>query len=507
MPDSGAARKAVGGMRRDRHRLGQETQIRQTLAYLRHRGAAAVAFWGYGFSQRGFDPVAAEELFQFVKQPGNGGCTIMIGVPNDWQTWTGEKLRLVEQYVSIIQPWNVGRYNSPDSAAAHVKAYVPGDQAWCQAHDKDYYAVIFPGFSWANLRAGQAPLNAIPRHGGSFFWSQAELVKQSHMDMAYVAMFDEVDEGTAIFKCTNNPPVGRFVTYEGLPSDRYLLLAGLAGRLLRGEQVAYPPAVPDPNQLTYRPAPLVQCYGGDMPLTASQVAALRQAFPATPVALLGATHTCSRWAFALQPALSPTALDWSEATAAGTLAHYPVALFAAGDEHFDADDTQVGAIVAALRAYVQGGGTLVILSGGRFPMYYPDSGNQANTLGLRLVFLAEGGAAYSVEVAPGLLQPPPPPWQPGKGLRARMPARNLYAPDVQYQALLPVIEPDTKVHVADAAAIIGPGGVLGSGRLVFLASDLLQHPQKEQILTAVLLQLAAPPPGTPPQPPAVVQPQ
>jgi hypothetical protein len=52
--------------------------------------------------------------------------------------------------------------------------------------------------------------------------------------MLYVAMFDEVDEGTAIFKCTNRPPVdpeATFLTYEGLPSDHYLKLTGRAGQL------------------------------------------------------------------------------------------------------------------------------------------------------------------------------------------------------------------------------------------------------------------------------------
>ena len=53
--------------------------------------------------------------------------------------------------------------------------------------------------------------------------------------MLYVAMFDDVDEGTAIFKCTDNPPVGEscFLTYEGLPSDYCLWLTGKAGELLR----------------------------------------------------------------------------------------------------------------------------------------------------------------------------------------------------------------------------------------------------------------------------------
>ena len=49
--------------------------------------------------------------------------------------------------------------------------------------------------------------------------------------MIYIAMFDEMDEGTAIFKCTNSPPTTDgvpFVGYEGLPSDYYLRLAGEA---------------------------------------------------------------------------------------------------------------------------------------------------------------------------------------------------------------------------------------------------------------------------------------
>ncbi len=45
--------------------------------------------------------------------------------------------------------------------------------------------------------------------------------------MAHVAMFDEVDEETGIFKVTNAPPSpGHFTTLEGLTSDLYLRLTG-----------------------------------------------------------------------------------------------------------------------------------------------------------------------------------------------------------------------------------------------------------------------------------------
>ena len=54
----------------------------------------------------------------------------------------------------------------------------------------------------------------------------------------YQAMLDEVDEATAIFKVTNNPPPpgdSTFVTLEGLPSDHYLKLVGQGARMLRKE--------------------------------------------------------------------------------------------------------------------------------------------------------------------------------------------------------------------------------------------------------------------------------
>ena len=56
--------------------------------------------------------------------------------------------------------------------------------------------------------------------------------------MLYIAMFDEVNEGTAIFKVSDNPPVSnvaKFVGMDGKPSDHYLWLTGEAGKMLRKE--------------------------------------------------------------------------------------------------------------------------------------------------------------------------------------------------------------------------------------------------------------------------------
>ncbi|MCJ7777759.1 MAG: hypothetical protein MUP16_05545, partial [Sedimentisphaerales bacterium] len=119
----------------------------------------------------------------------------------------------------------------------------------CNTNNKDYLPVMFPGFSWSNLIKDPTKLNQIPRVGGQFLWDQLYAdISTVGANMLYVAMFDEVDEGTAIFKITNDPPrpggVDMFVTpdFDGypLPSDEYLWLVGQACRALRGEITVSP---------------------------------------------------------------------------------------------------------------------------------------------------------------------------------------------------------------------------------------------------------------------------
>ena len=106
--------------------------------------------------------------------------------------------------------------------------------------------MVFPGFSWSNLsalRGQRAPKNAIPRLGGRFLWSQAVAAREAGAKCVYVAMFDEVDEGTAIMKCGGPRPVGNFVDLSDVPTDHYLWLSGQIGRMLRGN-ISPTPALP-----------------------------------------------------------------------------------------------------------------------------------------------------------------------------------------------------------------------------------------------------------------------
>jgi hypothetical protein len=97
--------------------------------------------------------------------------------------------------------------------------------------------VVYPGFSWNNLRRHQEGLLVLPRRGGEFYWEQFYELARLKVDSVYIAMFDEVDEGTAIFKVTDQPPVeGKFADYEGRPADWYLRLTREGVRMLRGQR-------------------------------------------------------------------------------------------------------------------------------------------------------------------------------------------------------------------------------------------------------------------------------
>jgi len=218
---------------RTRMKLGEDP------AYLHHRGNPVVAVWGVGFNdRRAYSLDDCRRLIEFLK---SDGCTVMLGVPTYWREQKNDALpdpalHEVMALADIVSPWTVGRYRTPEEAARYAGGTIQPDIAWCEAHHLDYLPVIFPGFSWRNMY-GQTT-SAIPRQHGEFFWRQFREAKNVGAAMLYVAMFDEVDEGTAIFKCTNEVPPeteAPFVTYEGLPADYYLRLTGQGARMLRGE--------------------------------------------------------------------------------------------------------------------------------------------------------------------------------------------------------------------------------------------------------------------------------
>lgn len=219
------------------------TNQKDKTTYLFHKNKPLVALWGVGFKDRAsghFEEVT--KLIDFFRNDSTvGGCSIQLGVPAKWRTLgedTDRDPRILEivKKADIIHPWFVGRFNSKDYEAFR-KGIIEGDVKWCQKNNISYAPTVFPGFSWHNLK-GDAPTNQIPRNKGKFYWKQMTGAIKSGAKMIYVAMFDEIDEGTAIMKCSHKVPIGKstFVPIDdAIPSDHYLWLTGMASKILKGK--------------------------------------------------------------------------------------------------------------------------------------------------------------------------------------------------------------------------------------------------------------------------------
>ena len=207
-------------------------------SYLYHNGKPLVAVWGIGFNDNrkyGFDE--AETIIEGLRKRG---YSILIGVPTHWRdlksdTLSDKRLHELILRCDVVMPWFVGRYTETTYPKYH--SLIRKDMRWARAHGIDYAPLCYPGFSWANMQRRGKGLQ-IPRHGGKFFQDQLDYCIDAGAKMLYIAMFDEIDEGTAIFKIAGNVPVpaprSEFVPLEeGVPSDLYLQLAGEAARRLK----------------------------------------------------------------------------------------------------------------------------------------------------------------------------------------------------------------------------------------------------------------------------------
>jgi len=214
--------------------------------YLHHRDRPVVAIWGLGFSDRSATPEQAAALVDFFKNHPNPRyrVTLVGGVPARWRTLSKDSRRdrrwaSVYRSFDVISPWTVGRFADERTTDRFYAKEVARDLDETRRLGIAYMPVVYPGFSWHNMKPESA-FNLIPRRGGRFYWRQVEHAVARGSTMLYGAMFDEVDEGTAMFKVAASARDAaadvRFVTMdidgEPLPSDWYLRLAREAQRAL-----------------------------------------------------------------------------------------------------------------------------------------------------------------------------------------------------------------------------------------------------------------------------------
>jgi hypothetical protein len=236
----------VGALESDWKYLVDTLKVTESPSYLHQNGKPVLAIWGLGFTGHPGTPQDAMTLVNFFEKNPDPTLqvTLVGGVPNHWRTLLNDSLPdpgWAAYYcaLNVISPWTVERFKT-DAQVDEYKSTMQQDMAVATQCGAEYMPVVFPGFS--NQNSGGSALNVTPRRGGNLYWRQVYNAVSIGAPMIYNAMFDEVDEGTAMYKIaatSNDQPAGvPLVALDAdginLPNDWYLRLAGAATQMLRG---------------------------------------------------------------------------------------------------------------------------------------------------------------------------------------------------------------------------------------------------------------------------------
>jgi hypothetical protein len=250
--------RLVAWLQADWKYLVDTLEVTASPRYLKDGGKPVLYLWGLGFTDRPGTPAHAARLVDWLTMSADPQyrVTLVGGVPAHWRTLDGDSKRdaawaRVYRSFDVLSPWTVGRFGDDAGADAYRARRLAADLAAATAAGKRYMPVVFPGFSWHNLKRGAS--NQIPRRGGAFYWRQVWNAVDAGVTMLKTAMFDEVDEGTAMFKLAPTaaklPTGASFVPLDAdgraLSSDFYLRLGGAATALLRGD-LPMSPTLPTP---------------------------------------------------------------------------------------------------------------------------------------------------------------------------------------------------------------------------------------------------------------------
>jgi len=223
--------KAIDQMKKDWRYLVDTMHITDSPRYLRHKGKPVLEIFGF-FTDR-FSGKDANAIIDAFDTHDKYAVTL-VGAGQWW--WQAEKdpdwHRAFRRFAAY-SPWDVGNTRREGDRVTAPMARWPEDMAEAKKAGMLLFPVIYPGFSWDNLTKKAPGSTIIPRRKGEFFNEQFQAADKLGVGQAFIAMFDEVDEGTAIFKVTNDYPIGaHFLGLEGMPSDAYLKLAGEGTKLI-----------------------------------------------------------------------------------------------------------------------------------------------------------------------------------------------------------------------------------------------------------------------------------
>jgi hypothetical protein len=229
-----------------------------TQQYLKEEGKPVVCIFGIGLTDRAqATPSSSLSLIRWLQAEG---LYVIGSGPYYWRTGGHDAASGFEEVhaaFDAIMPWAVGRYNTVTDFH-HILPQIEGDAQLTSRRNQGYAPIAYAGYSYRDSNK----INAIKRNAGQFFQAQADtFLKLKGTTFYYIAMFDEVQEGTAIYKFAANDSesaAGRpFVTasIDGVacPGDLYLRLAGQYAAAAKGAPT--PPLAPTPPPAPTPPTP------------------------------------------------------------------------------------------------------------------------------------------------------------------------------------------------------------------------------------------------------------
>lgn len=233
-------------------------------SYQYHHGRPVLAIAGPGLNSR---QATAQQTLEVVRQLREasepyGGLTLIIAGGSGWRTLnydvqSAPEWAQVYRSFDIVSPWTVDRYKDKASFDKFVVERIRPDLAQTKRDSIEFMPIVYPGTSQHNLSISEKgsdtqSINRVPRDCGQFIWTQAARDKREGANMLYVAMFDEVDEGTAMFKLAQPADDPREVSMLSLDADGCKLPSDWYLRVLREMSVMLKSAAPPPDKLPLR---------------------------------------------------------------------------------------------------------------------------------------------------------------------------------------------------------------------------------------------------------------
>ncbi|KAI1081334.1 hypothetical protein F5B20DRAFT_535671 [Whalleya microplaca] len=211
--------------------LAALSSITSSPAYMHHNGKPVLEIWGFGIVTE----VTVDDGIAIVTALKNSGWYVILGVQQAWHAELAANqpggYGPVYQLADMIQPWTVGAYDNSNYQDFHDGRQAVEDADALRDLGIDSSIVVWPGGSSSNANPNEV-FDHFPRVNGTFYQKQLDGAVGLKPTFIFGAMFDEVNEGTAIYpvlRTSELPTNQRFLGIDNdMEPDAYLTMAGNA---------------------------------------------------------------------------------------------------------------------------------------------------------------------------------------------------------------------------------------------------------------------------------------